>query len=211
MAWAKRAGIDRLTALQQAYISICETQVMPPVNPDLTVLESLTKRRVEANLDACGRDSLKALARFLESEDAVNRLVGVALKAGGEAVHKGPRLARNADAASAEKGAAMMHKVFAALGKLIGHAETLHELRLSGLSLSSADLKAIAAGLSKNSKVGVVSFGGCAIGDIGLREVAPALAASHVNLLDLSSTGITSASGTHVCRPRSSAASSASG
>jgi hypothetical protein len=130
--------VERLTVLQQAYISACEGQVMPPVTPDLTVLEALLRRRLEVNLDGHNRDSVKALTKFLEADECKQRLTAVRFVAGGEASAKpSRRLSRTAasEAAlpAAEKGGALLRKLVVALGKLLAKAEALDSLALHGV------------------------------------------------------------------------------
>jgi hypothetical protein len=50
-------------------------------------------------------------------------------------------------------------------------------------------------GLSKNTKLSSISFSGTQLGDAGFKDLAPALAASRLNFINLSDTGLTSASG----------------
>jgi hypothetical protein len=75
-------GLERLGALQQQYIRVCENQVVPPVPPDLAVLEGLSHKRLSTNLDNSSKEALRALALFLDSEEARHKLQCVYLKAG---------------------------------------------------------------------------------------------------------------------------------
>lgn len=109
---------------------------MPPVTPDLTVLEMLTRKRLELNLDTQSKDALKALAKFLESEECRRRLLAVRLSAGGDAGAEtlSRRSSRTAATApSPEKSGAVLRKVMVALGKLLSKAEAMYDLALHGV------------------------------------------------------------------------------
>jgi hypothetical protein len=110
---------------------------MPPVTPDLTVLEMLTRKRLELNLDSQSKDALKALAKFLESDECRRRLLAVRLAAGGDAgaetLSRRSSRGGSATAPAAEKSGALLRKLIVALGKLLSKAEAMHDLAIHGV------------------------------------------------------------------------------
>jgi hypothetical protein len=177
-------GLERLGALQQQYIRVCENQVMPPVPPDLAVLEGLSHKRLSTDLDNSSKEALRALALFLDSEEARHKLQCVCLKAGESA--KSARK-RNSDGGSMmEKHAAGVRKLMAALGRLLSGSKALLELSLHGVPLTAADLKHISHGIERSSSLAVLALRECSINDVTFRELCKPLSIARVVSLDLS-------------------------
>lgn len=194
LAWAKRQGLPGLSPLQQLYIGICENKVMPPVAPDIAVLDHLVRKQLKLNLDFFNRESLKAIIRLLESQVSREKIQSIEIFTA--PTDKSGRIQKSKSVVGSDtKNEAVCRKFFSVLGRMIGHAQSLEELRIHDLKFGTGDLRALSKGLGHNKKLEYLSLAGSQIGDEGMKELSLGLSSSRINILILHNTWLSPAAG----------------